>query len=72
MEQPEMKQQSPNFNQPLFTLTISDITETRDRQPTTLRMRWPVDEDTTRRLERLRRLALDSTGNFVEREDEQP
>jgi hypothetical protein len=36
-------------NKPL-TLTVDDLTQTRDRQPTTLHMRWPSDPETTRRL----------------------
>jgi len=31
-------------------LTATDLTQTRAPYPTTLHMRWPVDEDTTRRL----------------------
>jgi hypothetical protein len=56
-----MTTQSPNPQPPLH-LTITDITETRDWQPTTFRMRWPVDEDTTRRL---RRLTVNSGGRVA-------
>jgi hypothetical protein len=44
---------------PLLTLTITDITETR-RPSARTSMRWPVDPDTTGRLNRVIRLEVDA------------
>ena len=57
-----MTTQSPNRQLPSLYLTTTDLTETRTPHPTTLHMRWPVDEDTTRRL---RRLMVDESGEVA-------
>jgi hypothetical protein len=50
---------TPPKNQPPITLTIDDLTQTR-HSSTTARMHWPVDEETTRRLNRVIRLDVNS------------
>jgi hypothetical protein len=52
-----MTPQSPK-PQPPLTLTIADITETR--VGSTRRMHWPVDPETTAKLNRVIRLEVDA------------
>lgn len=46
---------TPPKNQPPIILSINDLTQTRIHQTRTS-MRWPVDEETTARLNRVIRL----------------
>ena len=55
-----MNKSSPGSPQPQppLTLTIADITETRAGQ--SRRMHWPVDPETTAKLNRIIRLEIDA------------